>query len=219
LQTAAQSARIGIAKADMYPAFRLLGTVGYAADSTGDVVDSDSFFGFGAVGFSWKFLNYGRLRNNVRVQDAKFQQLVAAYQNSVLNAAREVEDGLVSFLRAQEQVAYLADSVEASRRAVELAQTQYRDGIISYTLVLDAQQFMLLNEDQLTSARGKVASSLIATYKALGGGWQIREGNDFIPEPVKDSMRERTNWGDLLEPAAVEPVSADQRGSWRAPDM
>ena len=219
LQAAAQSARIGIAKADMYPAFRLIGTVGYTADSTGDLLESDSVAGIGAIGFNWKFLNYGRLRNNVRVQDAKFQQLVAAYENTVLNAAREVEDGLVRFLRAREQVTYLTDSVEASKRAVELAQTQYRDGVISYTLVLDAQQFMLLNEDQLTAARGKVASSLVATYKALGGGWQIREGNDFIPAPVKDSMGKRTNWGDLLEPAAVEPVPADQRGTWRAPDM
>ena len=118
----------------------------------------------------------------------------------------------------REQVVHLTDSVEASRRAVELAQTQYRDGVISYTLVLDAQQFLLLNEDQLTAARGKVARSLIATYKALGGGWQIREGKALIPEEVKEAMRNRTNWGTLLEPAAVEPAAADKRGSWRLPD-
>lgn len=218
LQAAAQSARIGVAQADLYPAFRLIGTVGYAAESTGDLLESDSIAGIGAIGFNWKFLNYGRLRNNVRVQDAKFQQLVAAYQNSVLNAAREVEDGLTSFRHARERVGYLSDSVEAARRAVELAQTQYRDGVISYTLVLDAQQFMLLNEDQLTEARGEVASSLIATYKALGGGWQIREGKSFVSDEVRATMGERTNWGELLEPAAVEPVPEDQRGSWRAPD-
>jgi NodT family efflux transporter outer membrane factor (OMF) lipoprotein len=218
LQAAAQSARIGVAQADLYPAFRLLGTVGYAADSTGDIFNSNSLTGFGAIGFSWNFLNYGRLRNNVRVQDAKFQQLVAAYKNTVLNAAREVEDGLVSFRNSRERVGYLSDSVKAARRAVDLAQTQYKDGVVSYSLVLDAQRFLVLNEDQLTEARGKVASSLIATYKALGGGWQIRQGESFVPDKVKSTMGERTNWGDLLEPAAVEPVPEEQRGSWRAPD-
>ena len=205
LQAAAQSARIGIAKADLYPAFSLFGSVGYAADSGGDLVDSDSFSGLGGFGFDWKFLNYGRLRNIVRVEDARFQQLVVRYQNTVLNAAREVEDGLVNFLRAREQVDYLTESVNASRRAVALTRQQYSDGIISYTLVLDAQQFLVLNEDRLTEARGKVSRSLIATYKALGGGWQIREGKPFIPEAAKATMGERTNWGELLEPAAVEP--------------
>lgn len=219
LQAAAQSARIGVAQADLYPAFRLAGTVGYAADSTGDLISSDSIAGFGTIGFNWKFLNYGRLRNNVRVQDAKFQQAVAAYQNTVLNAAREVEDGLVSFRNAREQVDYLIDSVKAARRAVELAQTQYRDGVISYTLVLDAQQFVLLNEDQLTKARGDVASGLIATYKALGGGWQLREGKPFVPEAVRASMSQRTNWGELLEPETLIPVPDEQRGSWRSPDF
>lgn len=220
LQAAAQSARIGIARADMFPSVRLVGTVGYAAATTSDILDSNSNFGLGAIGFDWKFLNYGRLRNNVRVQDAQFQQLVTAYQNTVLNAAREVEDGLVSFVNARERVQYLTESTTAAKRAVELSQVQYRDGIISYTLVLDAQQFMLLNEDQLTAARGEVASSLIATYKALGGGWQIREGKAFIPEAVKDTMDKRTNWGELLDdPASVEPVPAEQRGSWRAPDL
>lgn len=218
LHAAAQSARIGIAKADFYPALRLTGTVGYAANSSGDIFDSNSFYGLGAIGFSWKILNYGRLKNNVRIQDAKFQQLLAAYQNKVLSAAKEVEEGLVGFTQARKQVAYLTDSVSAARRAVELAQTQYRDGIISYSLVLDAQRFLLLNEDQLTEARGKVAISLIATYKALGGGWQIRDGSIYIPEDVKATMDERGNWGDLLEPAAIEPLPAEKSGSWRAPD-
>lgn len=218
LQAAAQSARIGIAQADLYPSFRLLGTVGYSAESGGDLIESDSRSSLGAIGFSWKFLNYGRLKNNIRVQDVRFQQLLAAHQNTVLNAAREVEDALESFVQARQRVKHLTTSVNAARRAVELAQTQYRDGIISYTLVLDAQQFMLLNEDQLTEARGEVASSVIAAYKALGGGWQIREGRDFIPDTVKSTMSERTNWGELLQPSAVEPVPESERGKWRAPD-
>ena len=219
LSAASQSARIGIAKADLYPSFRLLGSIGYSADSTGDIFDSDSFFGFGAIGFNWKFLNYGRIRNNVRVQDARFQQLVANYQNSVLNAAREVESGISRFLSAKKQVKSLVDAVNASRRSVKLAETQYRDGIISYSLVLDAQRSLVLTEDELTAARGNVAQGLIATYEALGGGWQIRGDNQFISEEVQQAMSERTNWGGLITPAAVEPVPEGQRGTWRAPDF
>ena len=219
LQAAAQSARIGIAEADKYPAFRLIGSVGYAADSSGDLFDSGSDINLAAFTFNWNFLNYGRVRNRVRVEDARFQQAATLYQNTVLNAAREVESSLTGYLRSRERVVSLTDSVDASRRAVDLAQTQYRDGVISYTLVLDAQQFLLLNEDQLTLARGDVARNLIATYKALGGGWQSRESGPLIPHETRDEMRERTNWGDLLEPSAVEPVEASERGSWRAPDF
>ena len=202
---AAQSARIGIAKADFYPSFRLLGGIGYAADSTGDVFDSDSVAGVGGLGFSWKILNYGRLRNNLRIQDARFQQLVAAYQNTVLNAAREVEDGLVSYLRAKERVESLTLSVEAAKRAVELAAKQYSDGLISYTLVLDANQFLSLNQDLETASRGEVARNLVTTYKAMGGGWQIREGKPLIPDEVKATMQERTPWGNLLDEPGETP--------------
>ena len=137
----------------------------------------------------------------------------------MLNAAREVESGLTGYLRAQERVVALTDSVDASRRAVELAQTQYRDGVISYSLVLDAQLFRLLNEDQLTVARGDVARHLIATYKALGGGWQRRETGPLISPETREEMTERTNWGELLEGEAVHPLPAEERGSWRAPDF
>jgi NodT family efflux transporter outer membrane factor (OMF) lipoprotein len=218
MMAAAQSARIGIAKADFYPALRVGGMIGWSADSSGDLFDSGSGTSFAGVGFNWKILNYGRLRNNVRVQDARFQQTIVAYERSVLNAAREVEDGLARFSRSGERVDHLHASVVAARRAVELAQTQYRDGVISYTLVLDAQQFLSLNEDLLAAARGEEARSLVATYKALGGGWQIREGNDYIADDIRQIMQERTNWGELMEASSVEPVEPGDRGSWRLPD-
>ena len=218
MQAAAQSARIGIAKADFYPAIRLGGMIGWSADSSGDLFDSGSGMSLAGVGFNWKILNYGRLRNNVRVQDARFQQTLVAYEHSVLNAAREVEDGLARFSRAGERVDHLHASVLAARRAVELAQAQYRDGVISYTLVLDAQQFLSLNEDLLAAARGEEVRSLVATYKALGGGWQIREGNDYISEEHRNIMQQRTNWGELMEASSVVPVEAEDRGKWRLPD-
>ncbi len=219
LLAAAQSARIGIATADLYPSFRLIGSVGFAAKSGGDVFESDSDYNFGVFDFNWKILNYGRLRNRIRMEDARYQQAVLGYENTVLNAAREVESSLMNFAQAKERVNALQESVSAARRAVDLSQAQYRDGVISYTLVLDAQQFLLLNEDLLTVAKGSVANSLIATNKALGGGWQIRAGQPLLPQEIKADMKERVNWGKLLETEAPMKASEEERDTWRAPDL
>jgi hypothetical protein len=96
---------------------------------------------------------------------------------------------------------------------------QYRDGTADYTRVLDSQRFLLLQQDSLTRARGRAAASLVALYKALGGGWQQRSLDDLVSATTKETMRERTNWGELMEAESVEPVPQDERGGWRAPDF
>ena len=199
-----QSALIGAQKADLYPAFRLAGSVGYAADSTGDLFESDSVMGIGTFGFMWNFLNYGRIQNKIRAQDARFQQAIAGYQLTVINAAREVEDSLAFYIGAQEEEALRQDSVAAAERAVELALVQYRDGVTSYTTVLDTQRFQLLAQSLHVRTRGDVARSVIAAYKALGGGWDPAYSGDFVPDSVLEEMDERTNWGDLLTPVSAE---------------
>ena len=196
---ATQSASIGVAKADLYPAFRLGGSIGYAAGSTGDLADSDSVFGVGGIRFSWNIFNYGRIKNKVRANDARFQQTLAGYERAVLNAAREVENGQTAFLRSHEEVRHLQESSEAAERAVDIALTQYRDGIVDYNSVLLTQRSLLLQQDLLTSARGRLAGNLVGLYRALGGGWQLREGNEFVSEEVRETMRQRTDWDDLLD--------------------
>ena len=181
-QAAAQSARIGIAKSDLYPRFSLFGSIGFATSSdggvqsnnadAGDLFSSDSITYTVGPTFSWPIFNYGRHRNNVRVQDARFQQAALNYQNTVLEAAREVEDALAAYLRSQTRVGYLTDSVSDARRSVELALVQYRQGSTTYQRVLDTQRFLVRQEDQLAGTRGDVALNLVATYKALGGGWE-----------------------------------------------
>jgi NodT family efflux transporter outer membrane factor (OMF) lipoprotein len=218
-RAAAQSARIGIAKAELYPAFSLIGSVGYAAENASDLIAADSLRGFGLVGIRWNIFNYGRIRNLVRVEDARFQQLIEIYQNTVLKAAREVEDATASFISTLEMAAFLKDGAKASQRAVDLSLVQYRDGTADYTRVLDSQRFLLLQQDSLTRARGRAAASLVALYKALGGGWQQRSLDDLVSATTKETMRERTNWGELMEAESVEPVPQDERGSWRAPDF
>ena len=182
LQAAAQSARIGLATSDLYPRFSLFGSIGLATSSDGGVLsnnaDASDLFSSDsityAVGptFSWPIFNYGRLRNNILVQDARFQQAALNYQNTVLEAAREVEDALAAYLRSQTRVGFLTDSVEDARRSVELAVVQYREGSVTYQRVLDTHRFLVRQEDQLTRTEGDVALNLVATYKALGGGWE-----------------------------------------------
>jgi NodT family efflux transporter outer membrane factor (OMF) lipoprotein len=229
LQIAAQTPLVGVAKADLYPHFELLGSVGLrSSDSPNTIAGGSSFsdlFDLDSIEFSagpsirWDFFNYGRLKNQVRVEDARLEQLIVNYQDTVLKAQQDVQDALVAFLRSQEEETYLANGVKASKRSVELSQLQYLDGLVDYQRVLDAQRSLVVLEDSLTETAGSVATNLIAMYKALGGGWQIRKGKEFVSPGIKEEMRERTDWGKLLDPAEVEPPSSDEaRKKWRRPD-
>jgi NodT family efflux transporter outer membrane factor (OMF) lipoprotein len=211
-QAAAQSAIIGATKGELYPAFSLSGTFGFLSTDIGNSDLSDAFdwksrvvsFGPAVV---WNVLNYGQITNQVRAQDATFQQAVLSYQNTVLQAQQEVEDALVSFLGSQDTVALLAEAAAAARRSVDLATIEYREGAADYTTVLTAEQNLLEQQDQLAVAQGSVTQGLISLYRALGGGWQSREGEDFVRADIREAMARRTNWGGLLENAS--PSSAE----------
>ena len=116
------------------------------------------------------------MTNNVRVHEARFQQLAVQYQNTVLQANAEAENALVGFLKAQQQVRSLAESADAAGESVELVTSQYREGTVDFNRVFNTQQFLTQQQDQLAVARGSVAQNLIQLYKALGGGWEIRLG-------------------------------------------
>ena len=229
---AAQSSLIGVAKADLYPHFSLFGSIGLRSSDAkftkdggasgsdlGDLFDSDSLEFFAGPSFNWDVLNYGRIKNRVRVQDARFQQLAVNYQNTVLRASQEVEDAMVAFLRSQDEVGLLTESVQAAKRSVDLSQVQYREGLVDYQRVLDTERFLSQQEDLLADTSGAVAINLIAIYKALGGGWQIRTGKDFVPEETMDEMKTRTDWGDLLSRERLETQPPERvRKQWRSPD-
>lgn len=131
----AQSALIGIATADLYPSFSLSGDIGLAGEHFSDLWQGNSVQAFIGPSFRWAVLNYGRIENNIRVQDAAFQALISEYESVVLRAQGEVESAIAGFLGAQEQVAALLQSVDAATRAVDLAEQQYRGGIADYTRV------------------------------------------------------------------------------------
>jgi NodT family efflux transporter outer membrane factor (OMF) lipoprotein len=222
-RAAAQCDQIGVSKAELFPAFSLTGTFGPQATDVGRASLSDMFNWRNRAGsmgptVQWNILNYGQITNNVRFQDARFQELLIAYQNSVLKAQQEVEDNLVAFRKAQERARVLTDSTTAAMRSLALAVLPYREGITDFTTVLTAQQSLLSEQDSLAATLGDISRNLVGVYRALGGGWEIREGQDFVPAEVKETMARRTNWGRLLAPAAVAPAPEGQVRLIRAPD-
>jgi NodT family efflux transporter outer membrane factor (OMF) lipoprotein len=171
---AAQNAQIGVADAGFYPAFFISGTIGYQSKDLGNLFTSKSFTGQIGPGFQWDILNYGRILNNVRLQDFKTQELVGIYQQKVLSAAQEVENNLITYLNARREAAHLAVSVKDAERTVKIATDLFTNGAIDYTAVFVAQQFQAQQQNLLALAEGNVALGLIGVYRALGGGWEYR---------------------------------------------
>jgi NodT family efflux transporter outer membrane factor (OMF) lipoprotein len=197
-QLAAQSANIGIAVSDLFPHFSLAGDIGLSAEHFGRLWQGNSFQAFAGPSFRWAVLNYGRIENNVRVQDAAFQASISDYENLVLRAQGEVETAVAGLVGAEGQITSLTGSVEAASRAVRVAQQQYKGGIANYINVLIAEQYLLAEQQRLVAAQGSEAQNLITLYRALGGGWELREGNDLVPTDIKEQMRKRTYWGGMI---------------------
>lgn len=210
LQALAQNALVGVAQADLYPSFTLRGSLGVsAADGTSSTGSGESgveqLFNSESLAYSigpafvWPFLNYGRIRNNVRVQDARLQQALVAYRETVIQAAREVEDAIAAHIGARTQDDILAEGVRNARRSAELSLLRYQEGFADYQRVLQAQQALFAQQQRYAANRGNVMRSFVALYRGLGGGWQLPETVDFVDEATREEMQERTNWGDLLD--------------------
>jgi outer membrane protein TolC len=185
---AAQSEQIGIAQADLYPHFVISGEFALASEDFGDLFTSASSSGSVGPSFHWDLLNYGRIFNNVRLQESGLQELIASYQNTVLTANQEVEDALVSFLKNQERVRFLEANVEETAEALRLSTISFEEDKISFTGVFVIQAELTTKQDQLAQARSDIATSLIRLYKALGGGWGIRcpgfESRGVMSQPL-----------------------------------
>ena len=174
-QAASQSAEIGVAEAEFYPHIAINGTWQYSAEFFKDLWTPRALNGNIGPTFTWNILNYGRILNNVHLQDARFGELAATYQNTVLSAAQDVENGLVTFLKAQRRTRFQADSVKDAAEAVGIGVAQYKAGTIDFTRVTQLEQNLVTQQDTLAQAQGEIVTGLIQVYKALGGGWQIRE--------------------------------------------
>jgi NodT family efflux transporter outer membrane factor (OMF) lipoprotein len=173
-QVAAQSARIGIATANLYPRISLVGSLGYEAENFSDLFSSRSFFGTIGPSLHWDILNYGRLVNGIRFQDAQFQTAVLDYQQLALVAGREVEDALVLFLRSQSRTRQLTESAREAKIAVEQANELRKALKFDFNQAFVTTNFLVQEQDKLAQSRGDIALGFIQIYKALGGGWEIR---------------------------------------------
>jgi outer membrane protein TolC len=175
-RVAAQCANIGVAAADLFPHFSISGALTMESERFKDLFSAGSSTGFISPGFNWDILNYGRLLNQVEAEEARFQELAYQYQQAVLNANQEAETAINQFLKAQERLVAAREAVEASSRSVEIVTTQYREGATDFNRVFNLQLLLVQDQDRYATAQGDVARALIAIYRALGGGWEVRTG-------------------------------------------
>jgi NodT family efflux transporter outer membrane factor (OMF) lipoprotein len=194
---AAQSARIGITEAALYPAFTLNGQLFVQASDITNLFTQSAVGGNVGPSFSWNLLNYGRIWNSVNAEEALFMQRVTEYQNAVLNANREAEDSLVGFLLAQEQARILRVGVDAAIESRDLINELYKGGRADFGRVFVAEAFLATQQDQLALAEGAIAGNLVRLYRSLGGGWELRlqENGDgqmqmSMPQPANRAMEE-----------------------------
>jgi outer membrane protein TolC len=214
---ASKCALIGVQITNLLPAFSLSGSFGatssdIASQQLTNIFNWQNSLVNAASGFTMPIFNYGRLENQVRVADASFQEAILKYQNTVLNAQKEVENGLSAYYHGRESMCFLADAVKAAKQSTKLAMIRYLQGQAIYTTVLTAQQQQLSVESSYVSEQGSTVAGVVSTYRALGGGWQMRNGNDVISAKVKKEMSDRTNWGRMLaEKNHLPQVSPEDR--------
>jgi NodT family efflux transporter outer membrane factor (OMF) lipoprotein len=204
-QIAAQSAQIGIAEADLYPSIALLGSLGWSGSNQGGIADISSF----TIGpaLRWNIFDYGLIRNNVRVQDARLQQLIENYQQTVLVAAGEVDDAATAVVKTAETDVLLRETVISAKRSLKLANDRYREGYADFQRVLDAQRVLFTQTERFTVNHGSHINAIVALFKSLGGGWSQSDIDTLIPETTRKTMQERTNWGELITTPIYQPAS------------
>ncbi|MBK5413395.1 efflux transporter outer membrane subunit [Pseudomonas sp. TH31] len=203
LNVAAQSALIGVAESDFYPSLSLLGSIVWSASSVGGTSNNLDFIG--GPSLRWNLFDHGRISNNVRVQDARLQQLIESYRDTVRQAAREADDAASGLSQSLARERILRQAEVAAKRSLVLASAQYREGFSDFQRVLDAQQALLQQQDNYLISRSDAVSNLIALYKALGGGWYAAQ--PIIDSATRKQMEKRTDWDDLLDdPGAAQPA-------------
>lgn len=171
---AAATAQIGVATADLYPRLSLAGTFGLESTSLSSLFSSDSVSWGVGLPVRWNLFSGGRIRSNIKLQEARTEEALKRYENSILLAIEEIEGAINRYEQEQDRRDALRRAVTAAQRSVELSVELYRQGLVDFQNVLDAQRTLLSFQDQLAESEGLVANNLVALYKALGGGWESR---------------------------------------------
>lgn len=200
LKVAAESSRIGVAVADLYPQLSLTGTISVDSTDIVDLLTPESITHALGPSLTWNILNFGRIQNKIEAQKARFEQAVRHYRTTVLSAAEEVENALAACIQERVRSESLVRAVEAARESVRLAELYYGQGLASFQSVLDSQRSLLQLQDQLAVSRANVTLNRIALYKALGGGWKA----------VEFGVQTNGNWPIAAEPKMIGVPAAEQ---------
>lgn len=201
LQAQAQNALIGATEAKLYPHFSLFGSIGL---NSSNAINGWSSFG-DSVGvsagpaFSWNIFQYDRIKNQVRIQDAKFQESLNNYNKKVLKAVQEVSNALNGYKLNFEQLQLNKKTIQASTRAFDISMLQYNNGMVDYQRLLSTVEKLIRNEDSYAQNKGAIATQIVLLYKALGGGWKLDNNTEYIHQDDLLQMKQRVDWGDYLE--------------------
>ncbi|MGB2079614.1 MAG: TolC family protein [Vibrio sp.] len=213
LQAHAQSAQIGVAETALYPSFSLFGTIGINSTvQTGHSFSfSDSLMLAAGPSFSWNIFQYGRIKDNIRLEDAAFQETLTNYNKTLLSAVSEVTSAMEAYALYQQQKELLFNAVSASVRAYNISLIQYENGQITFERLLNSVERMTRSEDSYAQVKGNLATQVVSLYKSLGGGWEANTGKAFVSEKNIEQMKARTNWGKHLDgDMTLPPLQREQ---------
>jgi outer membrane protein TolC len=200
-QVRANSANIGSTVATLYPSFSLFGNIGLNSnDVTGSWISAGDALGV-TIGpaFSWNIFQYGRIKNQIRLKDAIFEESLVNYNKKVLSALNEVSDALNGYRLTKKQLDANKKAVNATVRAFNISMTQYNDGLVSYERLLTSVNNLTRSQDQYAVIKGNLATHVMLLYKSLGGGWQMSKGKAYISTNMAQKMQKRTDWGRYLD--------------------
>jgi NodT family efflux transporter outer membrane factor (OMF) lipoprotein len=206
-ECAAQCEQIGVAKARIYPSFSLVGLVGYKSTLSSKLTDPNSWTGAisGGVDITG-LLTYPVTKELQRMESERFQALVFGYQQAVLNAVREAENAATAFAKSQDQLGIVSGGAKSAKDASQASIRQYKDGKADFTYVLNSYQYLVSQQDQEAKVRGQVALNLVATYRALGGGWESDRPREVVTEQTKKDLKQNSEFRSFNGERRFDPI-------------
>ncbi len=190
---AAATADIGVATADLFPKFSLNGLLGLQSVSLSDLISSGSRYWSIGPTISLSLFDQGKIRAVIEIRNARRDQALAEYEGSVLNALSEVETALVTFSQEQKTLHILEEAVISGEKAVTIANGLYEAGLSDFLNVLQGERALYLSQDQLTVSEQRLHLSLVAIFKALGGGWQNEAKANTVPPAEQRTLPDIQN--------------------------
>ena len=164
---------------------------------------SDSIGVAAGPSFTWNIFQYDRIKNQVRIQDAKFQESLNNYNKKVLQAVQEVSNAYNGYTLVKKQLHITKKTIVASKRAFDISMVQYNNGMVDYQRLLSTVEKLIRNEDAYAQNKGALATQLVLLYKSLGGGWQISQNNSYLHEDDRSALSKRSDWGEYLEEDSI----------------